>query len=177
VPAIDVPTLRDGALTLRPPRREDAEAVTAACQDPQIQRWVGVPVPYERAHAEAWLAGAPQRARAGEAVNLLAEEDGRLAGSFSLLEIDRDRGYGEIGYWVAPHARRRGVATRAVALMRAWARDTLGLGTIEILVHRDNEPSCGAARRAGFRDTGALRAAPRREDADPPAYKVFIWQA
>jgi hypothetical protein len=66
VPAIEPPTLRDGDLTLRPPLPGDAEAVTAACQDPAIQRWTLVPSPYRREHAEAWLGGAPQSARAGE---------------------------------------------------------------------------------------------------------------
>ena len=61
---MDVPTLRDGDLTLRPPKPEDAEAVTAACQDPEIQRWTLVPSPYRREHAEAWLASAPEQARA-----------------------------------------------------------------------------------------------------------------
>ena len=56
VPAIEPPTLRDGDLTLRPPRPEDAEAVTAACQDAAIHRWVRVPSPYRREQAEAWLA-------------------------------------------------------------------------------------------------------------------------
>jgi RimJ/RimL family protein N-acetyltransferase len=151
--------------------------VAAACQDPQIQRWVGVPSPYELAHAEEWLAAVPGGASAGERATFLAEVDGRVAGSFSLLEIDAGRGYGEIGYWVAPGVRRRGVATRAVALIRDWARDALGVRTIEILVHRDNEPSCGVALRAGFRDNGELRNSPRREDPDPPAFKVFISQA
>jgi len=56
VPAIEPPVLRDGDLTLRPPRPDDADAVTAACQDAAIQRWVGVPSPYRREHAESWLA-------------------------------------------------------------------------------------------------------------------------
>ncbi|MGW5696666.1 helix-turn-helix domain-containing protein, partial [Streptomyces asiaticus] len=31
--------------------RADTDAVFAACQDPDIQRWTSVPSPYERAHA------------------------------------------------------------------------------------------------------------------------------
>jgi hypothetical protein len=82
VPAIEPPTLRDGALTPRPPVPGDAEAVTAACQDPAIQRRTLVPSPYRREHAEEWPAAAPERARAGEAVTLLAlGGDGRLVGS------------------------------------------------------------------------------------------------
>lgn len=40
---MDLPTLRDGDLVLRPKRAEDADAITAACQDPEIPRWTLVP--------------------------------------------------------------------------------------------------------------------------------------
>ncbi len=178
MPAIEPPTLQDGDLTLRPPRPDDAEAVTAACQDAAIHRWVRVPSPYRREHAEAWLATCRRQAETGEAITLLAEDgDGRLAGSFSLLELARGGGYGEIGYWVAPGARRRGVATRAVRLLRHWAAEELRLRTIEILVHRDNAPSRGVALRSGFTDTGELRTLPRDDDPGPPALIVYLWEA
>jgi RimJ/RimL family protein N-acetyltransferase len=177
VPAIEPPTLRDGDLTLRPPLPGDAEAVTAACQDPAIQRWTFVPSPYRREHAEEWLAGAPERARAGESVSLLAVGgDGRLAGSFSVMELDLGRGYGEIGYWVAPWARRRGVATRAVGLLHGWAAAELGLRRIEILPHVDNAPSRRVAERCGYADTGEVRRAPRGDDHEP-TYAVYAWEA
>jgi RimJ/RimL family protein N-acetyltransferase len=174
---IDPPTLRDGALTLRPPRPEDADAVTAACQDPEIPRWTTVPSPYRREHAEEWLGRIPGQARAGRAVSLLAFEDGRLAGSFSLMEIDLGSGYGEIGYWVAAEARGRGVATRATRLLHEWGRDALGLTRLEILPHRDNAASRRVAERCGYAPTGELRRAPRADDPGEPAYVVYAWQA
>ena len=178
VPAIQPPVLSDGDLTLRPPRPEDADAVTAACQDAAIARWVRVPSPYRREHAESWLRTCSAHARAGEALTLLAEGgDGRLAGSFSVLELARGGGYGEIGYWVAAEARGRGVAPRAVRLLRDWAVEALRLRTIEILVHRDNAPSRAVALRAGFADTGELRTLPRDEDPGPPKLIVYRWEA
>ena len=178
MPAIEPPVLRDGDLTLRPPRLDDADAVTAACEDAAIQRWTGVPSPYRREHADSWLSGLPAQAQAGEALTLLGESgDGRLAGSFSLLELSRGGGYGEIGYWVAAGLRGRGIATRAVGLLHAWGVETLRLRTIEILVHRDNAPSRAVALRAGFTDTGELRTMPRAEDAGPPAMIVYQWEA
>ena len=178
VPAIEPPVLRDGDLTLRPPRPGDAGAVTAACQDAAIQRWVGVPSPYRREHADSWLASCPAHARAGEALTLLAEGgDGRLAGSFSLMELARGGGYGEIGYWVAAGARGQGIATRSVTLLRDWSAEALRLRTIEILVHRDNAPSRAVALRAGFGETAELRTRPRGEDPGPPAMIVYLWEA
>ena len=173
---MDVPILRDGELTLRPPEAGDAEAVTAACQDPEIQRWTLVPSPYRREHAEEWLASAPGRVQAGEAVSLLAfQGDGRLAGSFSLMELDLASGYAEIGYWVAPWARGRGVATRSVRLLHEWAVGELGLRRIEILPDVANAPSRRVAERCGYHDTGELRTLPRDPERKP-TYAVYAWR-
>ena len=172
---IDPPTLTDGTLTLRPPRAEDADAVTAACQDPEIQRWTLVPRPYSREDAVAFIGGRPAEAQAGTLVTVFAFLDGELAGSFSVLEIDQDRGYGEIGYWVAPGTRRRGVATRATRLLHAWASGTLGLNELEILPHEDNAPSRRVAALAGYVDTGERRPL-ARGDSREPHYAVYAWR-
>jgi hypothetical protein len=87
-----VPTLRDGDLVLRPKRIEDAEAITAACQDPEIPRWTFVPSPYTLDDARAFLRSSADEAAAGKAVNLLAVDaraDG-LLGSFSVMELDHE---------------------------------------------------------------------------------------
>ncbi len=165
-PAIEPPTLSDGDLTLRATGPEDADALTAACQDPEIPRWARVPSPYRRADAESSLARSEAQTRAGVVMTLVVDAgDGRLAGSISLMGIDRERGYGEIGYWVAAAARGRGVATRAVRLLRDWAAEELGLTTLEILIHRDNAPSRAVARAPVSRRrascAGARAARPR----------------
>lgn len=46
-----VPTLTDGSVMLRGWIDEDADAVYAACQDAEIQRWMDIPVPYLLEHA------------------------------------------------------------------------------------------------------------------------------
>ena len=151
--AMEPPTLPDGDLVLRPKRPEDVDAITAACQDPEIPRWTFVPSPYTRADAEAFLARSAEEQAAGKTVHLLAvdADDDRLLGSFSVMELDREPGYGEIGYWVVAEARGRGVATRAVRLLADWARAELGLTRIDILPHKDNAPSRRVAEKAGFR--------------------------
>src|SRR5262245_62328747 len=129
---MEIPTLRDGDLVLRPKRREDLDALTAACQDPEIPRWTFVPSPYTRADAELYFTRSAEEAEAGTAINLLAvDEQDRLLGSFGLMELDHEPGYGEIGYWVAAEARGRGVATRGVRMLADWARRELGLTTID----------------------------------------------
>ena len=175
---MQLPTLRDDDLVLRPKRPDDADALTAACQDPEIARWTFVPSPYTRADAERFIAISAEEAAAGTGVHLLATDatDDRVLGSFSVMEIDRERGSGEIGYWVAAGARGRGIATRATRLLADWARDELGLTRIEILPHKDNTPSRRVAEKLGFRDTGALVPAPRGPQ-DEPAFAVYVWEA
>ena len=175
--AMELPTLRDGDLVLRPKRLEDADAITAACQDPEIPRWTFVPSPYTRADAEAFLASSAEEEAAGKSAGFLAVDarDDRLLGSFSVMELDREPGYGEIGYWVSAGARGRGVATRGVRLLAGWAREELGLTRIDILPHKDNAPSRRVAEKAGFVDTGELVGAPRG-GVEEPIYAVYVWR-
>jgi RimJ/RimL family protein N-acetyltransferase len=175
---MEIPTLRDGDLVLRPKRQEDLDAITAACQDPEIPRWTLVPSPYTRADAEAYFDHSAEAAAAGRAINVLAvdAQDDRLLGSFGLMELDREPGYGEIGYWVAAEARGRGVATRAVRLLADWAREELRLTRIEVLPHKDNLPSRRVAEKAGFVDTGELVGSPRGE-IEEPIYAVYVWRS
>ena len=157
------PPLSDGVITLRAKARTDVDALTAACQDPEIPRWTLVPVPYRRADALGWIAATELELDAGLAIDWLAvDADDRLLASIALMGIDRERGTGEIGYWVAREARGRGVATRAVRLVCDWAASELGLTTLELVIHEDNAPSHAVARAAGFtRHRGAPRAAAR----------------
>jgi RimJ/RimL family protein N-acetyltransferase len=167
------PTLTDGRLTLRPPRLEDAPAITAACQDPEIARWTRVPRPYTEAHAREWIESERDGVRL-----LVFDADEQLVGNVALMELDARPGYGEIGYWTSPWARGHGVAGGAVALLRDWAAAELGLELIEILVHRDNAPSHRVPVRAGFVATGELREPPARlQSSEGPVFVVYEWRA
>jgi RimJ/RimL family protein N-acetyltransferase len=170
------PPLSDGVLTLRAKSGVDADALTAVCQDPEIARWTRVPTSYRRADALAWIAGSELELAAGTSIDWLAvdRDDGVLA-SVGLMDIDRAKGTGEIGYWVAREARGRGVATRAVRLVRDWAASELGLTRLEILAHEDNAASLAVARAAGFTQAGERHGAPR-EGLPDGRYVVHHWR-
>jgi RimJ/RimL family protein N-acetyltransferase len=170
--------LTDGVITLRPPEPGDADAIYEACQDPEIQRWTGVPSPYERAHATGYLARVAAEREAGKSFAFLAvDEHGTLLGNFSVMELGTRPGYGEIGYWVAKAARGKGVATRAVVLLRDWAASELGLELIELIIHEGNTLSQRVAERTGFLDIGEKRLAPRQEGATERDHMVYAWTA
>jgi len=112
VPAIPPPVLVDADLTLRPPTARDVPRITAICRDETVQRYTRVPSPYTVADAERFVESAAAALRDGTGVHLVAvEADDHVLGAIGLT-VDRRDQSGEIGYWVAPEARRRGVAVR-----------------------------------------------------------------
>jgi RimJ/RimL family protein N-acetyltransferase len=170
-----VATLTDGVITLRPPGDEDVDALYRECQDPEIQRWTGVPSPYHRENAIDYLERVKREEAEGKIVAFLAVDAEELLGSFSVMELDKAPRYGEIGYWVAAAARGRGVASRAVTLLRDWGASELELELIELVIHVDNQPSQRVAERTGFLDTGERRCAPRQEGAVELDHAVYAW--
>jgi [ribosomal protein S5]-alanine N-acetyltransferase len=161
VRAIRVPERRltDGTVRLRPWRDADVPDLVEACRDPEIPRWTVVPTPYSAADARAFVAGQNERFSRGEAAPfaIVGAEGGEFLGSVEITLVDRRSGRGEIGYWVAPWARRRGIALRAVGLVSVWALGDLGLERLELLVEPENEPSQRVAEAAGFTREGMLR--------------------
>lgn len=152
------PALRDEAVALRPWREDDVPAIVEACRDPLVPRWTFVPSPYTEEHARAFVAAAEPQRLAGEALDLAiaAAADDRMLGAVGLL---RPTGPSiEVGYWTAPGARGRGVATRAVRLLTGWALRTLEVERVELLPFAGNRASMRVAVKAGFADTGERRA-------------------
>ena len=165
------PTLSDGVITLRAPRAGDVDRITVAAQDPETQRWaLALPRPYRREHAVAFLEHSAAEAESGDGHSFVAADDEDRV--IAALRVGAD---GEIGYWVAPDARGRGVATRAVTLLRDWAHEQLGLQRMRMQIHPDNVVSCRVAEKAGFVDSGERRIPDRGQDPEPHA--IYVWSA
>ena len=99
---IDLTTevVRTDRLVLRPFREDDVEAVLAGCQDPDIQRWINIPVPYTREDAHTFVTGVATAERAGgTGMTVAVEADGRLVGSSGVHRIGQHPVGPEIGYW------------------------------------------------------------------------------
>ena len=155
------PTLTAGGLMLRPWRESDADAVHTACQDPEIVRWTRIPFPYERQHAADFVGPLSANAWAHKtAANFaVVDSDGTLVGSFGLVRMNPPQSVAEVGYWVAPAARRRGVAHRAAAAVTTWALRDVGFARIELLAAAENAGSRRVAEQIGFTQEGVLRSA------------------
>lgn len=153
-------SLRTDRLLLRWYRATDAPEVQLAVNDPDIQRWLPLPNPYGLADAEAWVTQlAPGIRDRGDGIEWAAERlaDGRLAGSFGLKRTDWRARTSEIGYWVAPWARGKGLASEAVCAIGRWLLVDQGFERLELRAATANLASQRVAEKAGFTREGVAR--------------------
>lgn len=159
-------TGEDAIERLRPWADRDVDAMFAACQDPDIQGWTTVPVPYLVEHARDFVidvAPAQWAARSGALFCIASAGDDQVLGSCGLVSVDAENAVAQIGYWVAPEARGAGVATRSVAALTSWALDDVGVRRLELHIDPDNKASRAVPQRLGWcRESRRVWALPSR---------------
>jgi RimJ/RimL family protein N-acetyltransferase len=84
------------------------------------------------------------------------EADGELVGSCGMHALAGGRLGPEIGYWIAPWARRRGYAAEAARGLADWAF-ARGARRVHLFTDVGNEASQAVARSAGFTEEGVVR--------------------
>lgn len=82
--------------------------------------------------------------------------DGELVGAIGLHAIDWANRSTQMGYWLGPPARGRGIATRAAAALVEHASTELDVNRLEIHCVTENTASRAVAERLGFRFEGTL---------------------
>ncbi|MEW9529611.1 GNAT family N-acetyltransferase [Microbispora sp. NPDC049125] len=154
-----------GPSVLRLPEERDAEAVTRACSDPEVVRFITLlPSPYSRDDALFWITKMTRATwDAGGADFLIADRvTDEPLGTVGIKPPDRF-GNSEVGYWLAPWARGRGVMTEAVRALSSWAFEH-GVPRITLLADVRNLPSQQVALRSGYALEGVLRGGGRARD-------------
>jgi RimJ/RimL family protein N-acetyltransferase len=145
--------LREAELLLRPPTDADVPAIVAACQDPELSRFIpGFPSPYREGDARAWLASR-RDVDAARTFLIVDQGNGELYGAIEVRLGET----GSIGYWIAKDARGRGIASRATRLLARWAVTEGGVQRLELTTHPENVASQRVAEKAGFTREGVLR--------------------
>ncbi len=136
--------------------RDIPEILIAYQDDPELHIRLGQRRPPSGAQLGQQLEAAPakraQGIRASLAILELPSDECR--GEITIQEIDWDHARASLGIWVAPAARDRGIARRALRLAAQWLFHAGGLKRIVLLTDADNGPMLRAARAAGFLDEG-----------------------
>ena len=159
--ALPVPSTESAAaLLLRPWRLDDRPALVAAHRDPELRRWLSTPLADE-AQAQHWL---EQQAAGWAAATRF---------SFAVVTDAADRsprghvavtvgtgGVAEVGYWTAAHARKQGIAARALEAVSRWALGTPGITRLDLFHTIANQASCRTAVRCGYPLHAVVPAAP-----------------
>lgn len=161
-----IPDLRDEAIELRPLGEADLPQLLAAQPDAEMRRWLTIrvdPVSEEAVRSDL-IAPSETGWRTGTMAHfsIYRRGGGPLLGTISLRFYRH--AIAEVGYDLLPHARGRGSATRAVALVACWAFRELRVERLELRTHPGNLPSQRVAERAGFIREGIERSSRRLYD-------------
>lgn len=155
------PALADAVVALRPWDRLDVPRRFAGFRDPLCLRFSWpLAEPFTEAHVLGRFDEEERARLRGEELSLAVVDaaDRRMVlGGASIYEVNVDQERAAIGYWLAPHARGRGVATRTLRLLAGWAFDHLHLARLELTCAPDNVASQRVAARCGFTREGVLR--------------------
>ena len=130
---------------LRNLESSDAEWITRACQDEEVQRWTKVPRPYTREHAESFIKNKNGELAAWAIIDSRSQEPVGMIGIHHVIN-----GVASIGYWVAPWGRKSGAASTALRIIPTLARRIGRAHTLQATIAETNIASQRTAERAGF---------------------------
>lgn len=174
---LTVPVLDGGRVRLRPLAPGDVPRIVEASSDEHTRHWLGrTPSPYTEENALEWLESVTEAAATGRGVSWAVADPATdvLLGSVFVFGAASDEV--EVGYWVHPDARGRGVATAATRLATSWAFAELGTPRVRIGAAVDNTASRRVIEAAGFRFVGVERYGtwPRTGPADLARYDAVV---
>ena len=160
--------LESERVRLRPYGEADLPRIVEACSDAETRRWLSwLPHPYTEADARTFVNHTIWKAALGVeatwAVADLATDE--LVGNVAVMDMRGvDPTAGEIGYWMHPDARGRGLMTEATRMAVEHAFTGLDRRRLTLYAGADNTPSNAVALAAGFHRFGTQRAAERLGD-------------
>ena len=154
--------LADGPVTLRPYRRNDAEAWSAVrlANESWLAPWEPSPLgPWAEVNSPAayrsFYREARRAAREGHAMPfaIVLRDENRYVGHIILGNITR-RAFGSayVGYWVDSAVAGRGIMPTALALVVDHAFGPAGLHRVEVNIRPENRASRRVVEKLGFRE-------------------------
>ena len=146
----------------------------AACQDPEIARWVTIPQPYRPGRRGRVHRRAHRRCGAtalGAPFAIVEAPTDRLLGAVTRFGPDGHQA--TVGLWLATEARGRGVGTRSLRRLADWTFETTAVIRLDCFIMVGNEASERMVERAGFQREGVLRAWDLHHDGVPVDCVVY----
>jgi RimJ/RimL family protein N-acetyltransferase len=167
--------IRAGDVILRFPTLDHVDALLPAFTDPELREAGNLPA-FDRNALIASIGELPTLAEEGRLLALAAVDarTGDVVGGGTLHHLDAERKIVEIGYFVLPHARRRGFATTIARLLSEQAF-ALGIERVAAYVNVGNVASERVLDRAGFTREGVVRSMPKPDGrrVDKTLYSVL----
>lgn len=156
-----VPTLVDGAVTVRSIRPRDARPLERELMDNRawLRQWEATsPSGTGAFDMRASIRSLQANARAGHGLPFVVEYEDELCGQLNVSSISYGSvGSASIGYWIAERFAGRGITPTAVALATDYCFFEVGLHRIEICIRPENGPSLRVVEKLGFRYEGLRR--------------------
>jgi [ribosomal protein S5]-alanine N-acetyltransferase len=159
IPELEQP-LTDGHVSLRDAAERDIPEILIAHQDdPELYVRIGLERPPSGAELGRQVEQELGRRTTGAgAILAIVEHDAdEFRGQVAVQEVEWVNARAELGVWVVPQARGRGLASAALRVASGWLFESCGLERVELLTDPDNAPMLAAARAAGFAEEGTLR--------------------
>jgi [ribosomal protein S5]-alanine N-acetyltransferase len=162
VPSLPVPeNLERDGVALRRLRARDAGPFAAAFrEDPELGIMIGADEDPTENGVRRFIARQPGLRARGEFLGMAVSDPSKrpFLGHVMLHTLAWRHKRAEIGYWLVPSARGRGVGHTAVSLLVDWAFDELALERLEITTTPDNGAARALAGSLGFVEEGVMLA-------------------
>ena len=158
-PDLDEPLSGPGVQLRLAAERDIPEILIAHQDDPELYRRLGQRRPPSGAELGRRIDEGPADRAAGTAVwlTIVAAGSDDCIGQLDARGVDWDHGRADLGMWMAPAQRGRGLGTQALRLTAHWLLEKCGLERVQLLTDPDNVPMLRASRAAGFANEGVLR--------------------
>ena len=138
---------------LRPIRDSDADSLAESINFKDIAYFLmNSPYPYNKKHAKWWI---NRCKKLKDEKQWVIDVHGKVVGGIGLSGINKNRA--EVGYWVTPAYRGKGIATQAVRLIVNHAFKKLKLFRVQAFTFVGNEASEVVLAKNGFLNESTLK--------------------
>jgi RimJ/RimL family protein N-acetyltransferase len=149
-------------LILRPITMKDIKDLVENINNLKVSRYMlSIPCPYAIKDAKWWInrckEKAKQKPRTSYEFAIELKSERRIIGGCGLIDVNRQQGTAELGYWLGEKYWKQGIMTEATTKIIDFTFNRLKLRKLKILCFVENKASNGLAKKLGAKLEGTLR--------------------